>query len=162
MRQKDYQTALSRPRDYAPPFVNFGQEGIHPYSPCKIPVHSLQWQSDHDTEIAVVRAEKPVSDVCIKEDLGYEAVMGIIQRHIKTEVEWSEIERLDVIGIDEISLKKGHKDFVTVVTARTDGRIIILAVLNGRKKSTVKAFLASIPKRLKKTILALCSDLYEG
>jgi len=103
-----------------------------------------------------------VSDVCIKEDLGYEAVMGIIQRHIKTEVEWSEIERLDVIGIDEISLKKGHKDFVTVVTARTDGRIIILAVLNGRKKSTVKAFLASIPKRLKKTILALCSDLYEG
>jgi len=103
-----------------------------------------------------------VSDVCIKEDLGYEAVMGIIQRHIKTEVEWSEIERLDVIGIDEISLKKGHKDFVTVVTARTDGRIIILAVLNGRKKSTVKAFLASIPKRLKKTILALCSDLYDG
>nr|QNO55215.1 hypothetical protein MHJDHPNH_00017 [Methanosarcinales archaeon ANME-1 ERB7] len=103
-----------------------------------------------------------VSDVSIKEDLGYEAVMGIIQRHIKTEVEWSEIERLDVIGIDEISLKKGHKDFVTVVTARTDGRIIILAVLNGRKKSTVKAFLASIPKRLKKTILALCSDLYEG
>jgi transposase len=103
-----------------------------------------------------------VSDVCIKEDLGYEAVMGIIQRHIKTEVEWSEIERLDEIGIDEISLKKGHKDFVTVVTARTGGRIIILAVLNGRKKSTVKAFLASIPKRLRKTILALCSDLYEG
>ncbi len=29
-------------------------------------------------------------------------------------------------------------------------------------KSTVKAFLASIPKRLKKTILAVCSDLYEG
>ncbi|HJH25776.1 MAG TPA: ISL3 family transposase [Methanophagales archaeon] len=103
-----------------------------------------------------------VSDVCIKEDLGYEAVMGVIQRHIKTEVEWSEIERLDVIGIDEISLKKGHKDFVTVVTARTGGRIIILAVLNGRKKSPVKAFLASIPKRLKKTILAVCSDLYEG
>jgi hypothetical protein len=38
--------------------------------------------------------------------LGYEAVMGIIQRHIQTEVDWSEIERLDVIGIDEISLKK--------------------------------------------------------
>jgi len=103
-----------------------------------------------------------VSDVCIKEDLGYEAVMGIIQRHIKTEVEWSEIERLDVIGIDEIPLKKGHKDFVTVVTVRTGGRLIILAVLNGRKKSTIKAFWASIPKRLKKTILAVCSDLYEG
>ena len=32
-------------------------------------------------------------------------MMGIIQRHIKTEVEWSQIERLDVIGIDEISLR---------------------------------------------------------
>ena len=73
-------------------------------------------------------------------------MIGIIQRHIKTEVEWSEIERLDVIGIDEISLKKGHKDFVTVVTARTDGRIIIVAVLKGRKKSTVNAFLASNKK----------------
>jgi len=129
----------------------------------------LQWyepRSPHTIayEEHVLRGlvKSTVSDVCIKEDLGYEAVMGIIQRHIKTEVEWSEIERLDEIGIDEISLKKGHKDFVTVVTARTGGRIIILAVLNGRKKSTVKAFLASIPKRLRKTILALCSDLYEG
>ena len=103
-----------------------------------------------------------VSYVCIKENLGYEAVMGTIQRHIKTEVDWSEIERLDVIGIDEISLKKGHKDFVTIVTAHTGGNIIILAVLKGREKSTVKAFLSSISKRLKKTILAVCSDLYEG
>lgn len=108
----------------------------------------LQWyepRSPHTIayEEHVLRGlvKSTVSDVCIKEDLGYEAVIGIIQRHIKTEVEWSEIERLDVIGIDEISLKKGHKDFVTVVTARTGGRIIILAVLNGRKKSTVKAFL---------------------
>ncbi len=129
----------------------------------------LQWyepRSPHTTayEEHVLRelVNSTVSDVRIKEDLGYEAVMGIIQRHIKTEVEWSEIERLDEVGIDEISLKKGHKDFVTVVTARTGGRIIILAVLNGRKKSTVKAFLTSIPKRLKKTVLAVCSDLYEG
>ncbi|NQE53458.1 hypothetical protein C5S29_07680 [ANME-1 cluster archaeon GoMg3.2] len=35
-------------------------------------------------------------------------------------------------------------------------------VLRELVKSTVKAFLASIPKRLKKTILAVCSDLYEG
>jgi len=97
-RQKDYQTALSRPRDYAPPFVHFGQEGIHPYSPCKIPVHSLQWyepRSPHTIayEEHVLRelVGSTASDVCIKEDLGYEAVMGIIQRHIKTEVEWSEI-----------------------------------------------------------------------
>lgn len=67
------------------------------------------------------------------------------------------------MGIDEISLKKGRKDFVTIVTARNgDGKIMILAVISGRKKKDVKEFLSSIPKRLRKTILAVCSDLYEG
>jgi transposase len=42
-------------------------------------------------------------------------------------------------------LKKGHKDFVVIVTARDCDKITILAVLNDRKKSTVKAFLSSIP-----------------
>ena len=35
-------------------------------------------------------------------------------------------------------------------------------MLNDRKKSTVKAFLSSIPKRLKKTVIAVCSDIYDG
>ena len=38
--QKDYQTAWTRPRDYATPFANFGQEGIHSYSSCKMPVYA--------------------------------------------------------------------------------------------------------------------------
>ncbi|MEA1894456.1 MAG: ISL3 family transposase, partial [Euryarchaeota archaeon] len=63
---------------------------------------------------------------------------------------------------DEISLKKGHKDFVTIVTARVDEKITILAVLKGRKKETVKEFLYSIPKRLKNTVKVVCSDMYEG
>jgi transposase len=103
-----------------------------------------------------------VSDVSIKEDIGYEAVMGVIQRNIETKVNWGEIERLNVIGIDEISLKKGHKDFVVIVTTRDRDKITIIAVLNDRKKSTVKAFLSSIPKRLKKTVIAVCSDMYDG
>ena len=69
---------------------------------------------------------------------------------------------LDVIGLDEISLKKGHGDFVTIVTSRVAGKTTILAVLKGRTKETVKKFLYSIPKRLKKTVKAVCSDMYEG
>jgi transposase len=103
-----------------------------------------------------------VEDVSIKEDLGYEAVMGILYRHIDTEVRWDTIKRLDTIGLDEISLKKGHGDFVTIVTSRVGGKTTILAVLKGRTKETVKKFLYSIPKRLKKTVKAVCSDMYEG
>ena len=47
--------------------------------------------------------------------MGYEAVMDILYRNIDTEVRWDEIKRLDTIGLDEISLKKGHGDFVTIV-----------------------------------------------
>ena len=52
-----------------------------------------------------------VEDVSIKEELGYEAVMGTIKRHLASEVDWRAFTRLGVLGIDEISLKKGHKDF---------------------------------------------------
>ncbi len=64
--------------------------------------------------------------------------------------------------MDEISLKKGHKDFVTIVTSRTGEEVIILAVLKDRKKATVKRFLQTIPERLIKTIKFVCSDMYDG
>ncbi|MCK5109315.1 MAG: ISL3 family transposase [Methanosarcinales archaeon] len=116
----------------------------------------------YEEHILLEMVNSTVEDVSIKEDLGYEAVMGIIHRYIETEVGWKEIKILDTIGLDEISLKKGHKDFVTLVTARVDKKITILAVLKGRKKKTVKEFLYSIPKRLKKTVKVVCSDMYEG
>jgi len=103
-----------------------------------------------------------VQDVSIKEGIGYEAVMGIIDRQIGRKVDWNEVHWIEVLGIDEISLKKGHKDFVTLVTARTQGGIQILAVLQDRKKSTVKRFLKTIPRRLRRQIAAVCSDMHEA
>ena len=103
-----------------------------------------------------------VSDVSLKENLGYFTITGIIDRYIGAEVNWDEIQRLDVIGLDEISLKKGHQDFVTIVTGRMGIKTMILAVLENRLKTTVKTFLSSIPRRLHKTLKAVCSDMYDG
>lgn len=103
-----------------------------------------------------------VSDVSLKENIGYETLTGVIDRYIGTQVNWEEIKRLDIIGLDEISLKKGHQDFVTIVTGRIGERTIILAVLKDRLKETVKAFLSSVPRRLRKTLKAVCSDMYDG
>jgi len=88
--------------------------------------------------------------------------MGIIDRYMSTEVNWESIRRLDVIGIDEIALKKGHKDFVTIVTMRVGNTTRILAVLKDRKKETVKTFFSRIPTRVRKTVRAVCSDMYDG
>jgi len=59
-------------------------------------------------------------------------------------------------------LKKGHKDFVTIITGLTNGNLLILGVLKGKKKQTVKNFLAKIPLRIRRTVETICVDLYEG
>ena len=116
----------------------------------------------YEGHVMLEMVNSTVEDVSVKEDLGYKAVVGIICRHIDTEVNWDEIDSLDTLGLDEISLKKGHRDFVTIVTARVDGKTTILAVLKGREKETVKEFLSCIPKRLKNTVKEVCSDMYDG
>jgi transposase len=103
-----------------------------------------------------------VEDVSQREGIGYETVMGIVRRHIKTEVDWKSIKKLGQIGLDEISLKKGHKDFVTIVSAYIDGSVQLLAVLGDRLKDTVKDFLQTIPEDLKKTVKSVCCDMYKG
>jgi transposase len=77
-------------------------------------------------------------------------------------VNWKALKALGIVGIDEIALKKGHRDFVTIITCRVEGEIRLLAVLPDRKKATVKAFLARIPQRLRSTIQTVCSDMYDG
>jgi transposase len=51
---------------------------------------------------------------------------------------------------------------VTIVTSRVGKEVRILGVLEDRKKATVFEFLDSIPKKLKKTVISVCSDFYEG
>jgi transposase len=131
---------------------------------------SLEWYTPrspqtkaYEAHIVLQLVNSTVSDVSRKENIGYEAVMGIIDRYVATGVDWSSFASLGTLGLDEIALKKGHKDFVTIVTNRSPaGEVRILAVLKDRKKATVKEFFLSIPKQLRNTIRAVCTDLYEG
>jgi transposase len=103
-----------------------------------------------------------ITDVARKEGISCEAVQGILDRQIAKEVNWDTIHRLDVIGIDEISLKKGHQDFVVIVSARVDDEIRLLGVLEDRTKQKVKEFFLSIPKRLRRVVHYICTDMYDG
>jgi transposase len=104
-----------------------------------------------------------IQDVAHKHSVSYDLVRGVLKRYVRGEVAWSKIKVLRILGLDEISLLKGHRDFVTIVSAQDEnGEPIVLAVLKGREKKTVVEFLKTIPKRLRKTIAEVCSDLYEG
>ncbi|NEX15227.1 MAG: ISL3 family transposase [Halochromatium sp.] len=115
-----------------------------------------------EAQLLLACVNSTVADVSIKHDVPYEAVNGVIDRNIQRSVAWDNFLHLDGIGIDEISLKKGHQDYVVIVTGRCDEKTHILAVLKDRTKQTVKQFFLSIPKRLRKTIGYVCSDMYDG
>ena len=77
-----------------------------------------------------------IEDVRLKENLGYDAIVGALERQVATEVDWSTVEDLTTIGIDEIAMKKGHKSYAAIVTCRqANGKLRVLAALPDRKKS---------------------------
>jgi transposase len=117
----------------------------------------------YDDHLLLQLVNSTVGDVSIKEDVPYDCVLGVLERRIEAGVDWGQYTALGVIGIDEISLKKGYRDFVGIVTARLGGDCLaILAVLPDRQKDTVVEFLRSIPERLKQSIHTACCDMYEG
>lgn len=130
----------------------------------------LEWQEKgspntmaYDDHILLQLVHSTVEDVSIKEHLSYDSVLGVMERRIVAETEWFRYTAIGRLGLDEIALKKGHRDFVTIVTGRLENdRIVLLGVLPDRKKDTVVDFLRSIPIRLVETIGTVCCDMYEG
>ncbi len=136
----------------------------------KTTTQTLNWyepKSPHtkayEHHLMVQLVNSTVEDVSRKEDVGYDAVDGVIKRYIHTKVNWDEFDELSVIGIDEIALTKGRGNFVAIIiTQQADGRVAVLAVLPDRKKKTVRQFLETIPKRLWRTMETACTDMWEG
>jgi transposase len=104
-----------------------------------------------------------IADVEAKEDVTYAALLGILDRWIASSVEWDALEPFATLGIDEIALLKGHRDFVAVISAQTEaGDLHVLAVLPDRLKATVLAWLLSMPHTIRERITTVCTDIWEG
>jgi transposase len=99
----------------------------------------------------------------MKEGITYASMAGALERRIDTSVDWSVITEIEILGLDEIALKRGHRDYVTLVTGRLrDGEIMILGVLPGHEKAEVIEFLRLIPLRIAQTVQTVCCDLWEA
>ena len=72
----------------------------------------------YDEYLMLSLVNSTIGDVRQKEGLGYDAVKGAVQRSVRTRVDWAEFDELGVIGIDEIALRKGRKDYVAIITAQ--------------------------------------------
>jgi len=104
-----------------------------------------------------------IQDVARKERISYSTISTILFHRIGDSINWDNFSDLHTIGIDEISNRKGFKDFIAIISAKDQyGNLSILAVLDDRKKQTVLDFLKSIPEDLKKTVKSVCTDMYDG
>ena len=117
----------------------------------------------YDDHLMLQLVNSTVEDVRRKEDVGYDAVDGAIGRCIDASVNWKEYKELKILGIDEVARRKGRKDYIAIITTQqAAGRVAVLGVLADRKKDTVRQFLETIPKRLRRTMETVCTDMWDG
>lgn len=117
----------------------------------------------YERHLIVQMVNSTLTDVEAKEDVTTDALLGILDRWIATTVDWEALDPFATLGIDEIALLKGHRDFVAVITAQTEhGHVHVLAVLPDRLKATVAAWLETIPSGIRARITTVCTDMWEG
>jgi transposase len=117
----------------------------------------------YDNHLLVELVNSTVEDVSMKEGITYASMAGVLERRVEASVDWSVITEIEILGLDEIALKKGHRDYVTLVTGRLgDGEIMILGVLPGHEKAEVIEFLRLIPLRIAQNVRTVCCDLWEA
>jgi hypothetical protein len=77
----------------------------------------------------------------LRENVGYDAVVGALNRQVETRIDWEQVDDLSTVGIDEIAMSKGRKTYAAIITARQkDGKVQILAVLPDRKRRQREPF----------------------
>jgi transposase len=117
----------------------------------------------YERHLIVQLINSTLTDVTEKEDVSYDALLGILDRWIAKAVDWDALPALTTLGIDEIALLKGHRDFVAIISAQTaSGELHLLAVLPDRLKATVGDWLHTIPAAIRAQITTVCTDIWEG
>ena len=148
-----------RPKRYQCPYCQGGPTTTQPVS-----WHTPGSGMTKAYEQYVLKAliHSTIEDVSVKERLSYDRVLGVMERCVAAAVDWAAFKRLEVLGIDELAVKKGQRDYAVIISARlANGDLAVLGVLPDRQQATVQAFLNRIPTALKGTIHSVCIDMYE-
>lgn len=149
-----------RPKRFRCPFCD-----DHPITTQRLSWYEPKSPHTHayERQLLITLINSTIADVCQKEDTLPDAVLGVIDRWIESEVDWARVAPFAVMGIDEIALKKGHRAYVVIVTAqRPNGELQLLAVLPDRTIATVRTWLARIPLAIRRQIRTVCTDMWSA
>lgn len=96
--------------------------------------------------------------VAEEEWLDQDTVKGIFKRWAKKVTKAQRREMVRVLGIDEISLKKRHKQFALVLSDLE--RHCVIAVLPGREKERLEKWLSALSEAERKAIQVVSIDMW--
>jgi transposase len=100
-----------------------------------------------------------VEQVKREEDLSWDQVQGIYKRQCehRKKKEWCQVKRL---GIDEIAKRKGHKDFVTVISDIEAGKLI--EVIDSHQQEEIIEVLMQQPLETREKVEEVSADMWGG
>lgn len=101
----------------------------------------------------------PVTDVAEHLDLDPKTVTAIDKEFLQEEFGPTRYEGLRVLAMDEIALKKGQRDYVTVVLDYDSGRVVWTG--EGHDKETLDRFFAGMTDEQKAGIQAVAIDMWD-
>lgn len=96
-----------------------------------------------------------------QEELGWKTLQNILRYYLPRTVDMQgKFDSVKSIGIDEIALHKGHRDFVIVLVDLDTGDL--LDILNGRKKTDLIAYFKAKGADFCAKIENFAADFWEG
>jgi transposase len=105
------------------------------------------------------RAKKtPRKHVAQAEGLSESTVLEIFKRQAKNQVKAPPQRRVWALGVDEISLRKGHKQYALVLSDLE--RRCVIDVLPNRQKDTLEAWLDNLSEAERKAIKVVSMDMW--
>jgi transposase len=107
-----------------------------------------------------VKHKAPRKQVALQGGLNEATVLDIFKRQAKRATRQADDSRVCVLGVDEISLRKGHKQYALVLSDL--GRRRVIAVLPNRLKKTFEQWLESLTEEERQAIKVVSMDMWDA
>ena len=127
------------------PFVKFGTKFTTRYE-------RYVFDECHERSLSAVAKQEGISDTVVRNIYDLNAAA-----HVKP---LGRPKTIRVLGLDEISTRKGHRHFVCVITDLDRSRVI--EVLKDRLKDTVLSYFSGLPRSIRASIKYVSIDMWDG
>jgi transposase len=99
-----------------------------------------------------------ITEIAYQENLGYKAAQGIFYRQAEARVGPSKSQAIRRLGLDEISLKKGHQQFMLVISDLD--RHCVIATLEDRQMERLEAWFEGLSETGRQAIVEVSMDMW--